>query len=136
VDSVTGSVTVQDDKLTGRTRVMELASLATSAATADQVIVSYTVTTGKTFYLEYYESSARLTTYAATATLFGTVSLEIGTGTKEITKDIFHAGVDGGKIFVFSEPLPITAGTVVRVVCTPSAATAFTWKANFGGYEK
>lgn len=32
--------------------------------------------------------------------------------------------------------LPIASGVVVRLVCTPSATTPFTWIGNFGGYER
>jgi hypothetical protein len=120
----------------GKTLVMKTGSLASSAATADQVVLTYTVTSGKTFYLTYLKWQARLTTYAATATNFGTISLETPSGTKVITEDIFHAGIDGGYTITFSEPLPIASAAVIRVVCTPSAVTAFTWKASFGGYEK
>jgi hypothetical protein len=111
--------------------------LVTTATTADQVILTYTVTAGKTFYMQYFTFTARLTTFAATATLFGTLSLESPAGTKLFTTDIFHAGSFGGpEELGFSEPIPIAAGVVVRIVCTPATTTSYTWKANFGGYEK
>ena len=120
----------------GKTNVLVTGTLASSATTGDQVILTYTVTAGKTLFLEFLDFSARLTTYAATATLFGTLSLETPAGTKLYTMDVFHAGTLDGKVITFPEPVPVAAGTVVRVVCTPAAATAFTWRANFGGYEK
>lgn len=120
----------------GKTNVLKTGALTTTATTADQVILTYTVAASKTFYLEYFDVIARLTTFAATATLFGSVSLESPAGTKLYTTDIFHAGNMQPLQMTFAEPIPIAAGTVIRVVCTPSATTSFAWKANFGGYEK
>jgi hypothetical protein len=121
----------------GKALVMKTGSLVTTAVTADQVVVTYTVTAGKTFYLEYINITARLTTYATTATLFGASSLESPAGTKLMTQMIANAGVITPPFDEkFSEPLPIAAGTVIRVVCTPAAVTSFTWQANLGGYEK
>lgn len=121
----------------GKAIVMKTGTLASSAVTADQVILTYTVTSGKTFYLEYFDIACRLTTFAATATNFGNASLESPASTKLYTQMISGTGVVTTPIgTTFSEPIPISAGTVIRVVCTPSAVTAFTWIANFGGYEK
>lgn len=121
---------------TGKTNVLKTGTLATSAATADQVILTYTVTSGKTFYLEYFDIVARLTTFAATATNFGNVSLESPAGTKLYTSNVFHAGDMDPRGVFFSEPIPIAAGVVIRIVCTPSTVTAMTWTGNMGGYEK
>ena len=121
---------------TGKTNVMQTASKVTTATTADQVILTYTVTAGKTFYLEYLDIDARLTTFATTATYFGLTSLESPAGTKLITQMKAGAGVTVDPHYEFSEPIPIAAGTVIRVVCTPNATTSYTWQASFGGYEK
>jgi hypothetical protein len=120
----------------GKANVLKTGTLATSAVTADQVVLTYTVTTGKTFYLEYFDFIARLTTYAATATLFGTISLETPSGTKVYTTELFHAGAMSPVQITFSEPVAVPSAAVIRVVCTPAAVTAMTWRANFGGYEK
>ena len=45
-----------------KSKVMKTSSLVTTATTADQVILTYTVTAGKTFYLLYYGSTSYLTT--------------------------------------------------------------------------
>lgn len=121
---------------TGKTNVLKTGNLVTTATTVDQVILTYTVTSGKTFYLEYLSVDCRLTTFAATATWFGAASLENPAGTKLITDDLSGTGAVTRPPYVFSEPIPIASGTVIRVVCTPGAATSYTWKANFGGYEK
>jgi hypothetical protein len=121
----------------GKTNVIKTASFASSALTADQVALTYTVTSGKTFYLEYLDMAARLTTYAATATNFGNCSLESPAGTKLYTNMLAGSGITPQPIFQqFSEPLAIASGVVVRIVCTPAATTATIWQANFGGYEK
>jgi len=123
---------------TGKANKLLTGNLVTTAITADQVILTYTVTSLKTFYLEYLLMMAMLTTFAATATYFGTASLENPSGTKLATLDIAGPqGITAPPIIVqFSEPIPIAMSSVIRIVCTPSAVTSFTWKACFGGYEK
>lgn len=120
----------------GKALVMKTGTLATSATTADQVCLTYTVTAGKTLYVEYVAANARLTTFAATATLFGEASLESPAATKLLTTMLAGPGIGDRDCLPFVEPQPIAAGTVVRVVVTPAASTAMTWRCNFGGYEK
>jgi hypothetical protein len=120
----------------GKTLTMKTGTLASSATTADQVVLTYTVTTGKTFFVEYLEVMARLTTFATPATLFGTVSLELPSGTKVWTTELVSSGTQNNVVLHFSDPIFATSTQVIRVVCTPSAATAFTWRASFGGYER
>src|SRR5262245_3859031 len=122
---------------TGKTNQLKTGSLVTTATTADQVILTFTVTSGKTFYLQYVNVTARLTTFAATATNFGNASLESPASTKLATAIIANAGVINPPYAIeFPEPIPIAAGTVVRVVCTPATTTSYTWQASFGGYER
>lgn len=120
----------------GKTNVMKTGTLVTTATTADQVILTYTVTAGKTFYLEYFSSNARLTTFAATATYFGLTSLESPAATKLVSTMIAGSGLGDRDYLPFTEPIPIAAGTVIRIVTTPSAVTSMTWQGNLGGYEK
>ncbi len=120
---------------TGKTVVMKTGALTSSAGTADQVILTYTVTSLKTFYLQAFQCEARLTSYATTATLFGSFSLETPSGTKVFTQDIANAGVITPQGVTFTEPVPIAAGVVVRLVCTPAASTSFAWSGNLAGYE-
>lgn len=122
---------------TGKTVVMKTGTLTTTAVTADQVVLTYTVTAGKTFYLQYIQLQVRLTTFAATATNFGDSSLESPAATKLYTQMNAHAGTPNDSTpIIFDEPQPFAAGTVIRIVCTPAAVTSFTWRANLGGYEK
>jgi hypothetical protein len=132
--NVIGGVTLGN--ATGKTVVMKTGTLTSTATTADQVVLTYTVTAGKTFYLEYFDVAARLTTYAATATNFGDCSLESPAGTKLYTNMVAHAGSPLPIRTSFAEPIPIVAGAVVRVVCTPSAVTSFLFRGNLGGFEK
>jgi hypothetical protein len=122
---------------TGKTNVLKTGNLVTTAVTADQVILTYTVTAGKTLYLLGASVQSRLTTYATTATNFGTASLESPAATKLNTQLMAHAGVIWPPpSLLFPEPIPFAAGTVLRWVCTPAAATSMTWQANLWGYEK
>ena len=119
--------------------VFKTGTLASSATTADQVILSYEVSPAKAFTLEYLEIDVMLTTFAATATYFGTVSLETPSGTKLLTWRPAGSGMAESGVYEPAEPLTIVGNsngqTIVRVVCTPSASTAFTWTANMVGYE-
>jgi hypothetical protein len=122
-----------------KTNVNKTGALTTTTTTVDQVVLTYTVTSGKTFYLQYVDLSATQTTPAGgTAVVLGTISLETPSGTKIITRRMIGAGAMEISSFSlpFAEPLPIASGTVVRVVVTPAATSSFNWNANFGGYEK
>jgi hypothetical protein len=121
----------------GKTNVGAKGTLATTAVTADQVVVTYTVTAGKTLHIAAADLIARLTAFAGTATDFGDFSVESPAGTKLYTQHAAGVGVVGTTLGpVFSEPLSIAGGQVVRLVCTPAAATAFTWTGNILGYER
>lgn len=132
-----GSANVSLGNTGGKTNVLKTGQLVTTATTADQVILTYTVTAAKTFYLEYFQVEARVTTLPGNnnPVVIGAVSLETPSGTKVITHQAIHPNyyLPGYK---FSEPVPIATGVVIRVVCTPAAATSVTWQANFGGYER
>lgn len=135
VSIVSGTVSL--DNGAGRTSVMKTGTLVTAATTADQVILTYTVTSGKTFFLCYFSQDVRLTAVSATASIIGTVSLETPAGTKVWTSTETNPTTSqtGQKVVAPSDPLPIPSGTVIRWVCTPAATTSMTWVANFGGYE-
>ena len=112
--------------------VLLTGSLASSAVTADQVIATYTVPSNKIFNLGNIGINVRLTTFATTATLFGTASLMVN-GTKVLTFTAAGPGVLNAPILFELHDLPFAPGDVVKVVCTPAAATAFTWEANLDG---
>lgn len=122
---------------TGKTVVMKEGTLVTTATTADQVILTYTVTSGKTFYVEYFGLYGSLTTPANTAAVVGTISLETPSGTKVYSTRFTNSSVGTFQNAEqqFAEPLPISSGTVIRIVTTPGVTTSITWLGNFGGYE-
>lgn len=132
-----GSANVSLGSTGGKTNVLKTGSLVTTATTVDQVVLTYTVTAAKTFYLEYLQIEGRVTTLPGNNNPvdLGAISLETPSGTKVITHEAIHPNyyLPGYK---FSEPIPVAAGVVIRVVCTPAAATSCTWRANFGGYER
>jgi hypothetical protein len=112
--------------------------LVSTATTADQVVVTHTVTASKLLMLSYVTIEGRLTAVSGTASILGDCSLEPPLGTKAITHTFTNpttSEVDRVP-YVFPDPIPLAAGSVVRVVCTPAAVTSMTWKASFGGYEK
>lgn len=121
----------------GKTNVLKTATLTTTAVTADQVVLTYTVTAGKTFYLEYIHASAKLTNLPGSANpiALGILSLESPAGTKLWTAPFIGPPFDSDRL-PFGEPIPFAAGTVIRMVTTPAAATSTQWFGNFGGYEK
>ena len=112
-------------------------SLASTAVTADQVILTYTVPAGKTLWLQYIEANVKLTTFASAATDFGAVSFRVN-GIKMITFVVVAGlGVLGSPLYVgISDSMPFQAGDVLTMVCTPSAITPFTWGSNLVGYLK
>ena len=119
--------------------VMKTGSLVSTSTTANQGILGYTVTTGKTFYLTYVDIQGRLTTPATTNTYLGLVTLSLA------GVSMYQAGFsnpttgDSGSQSIritFSEPLPISSATTILVTATPAVATSTTWIANFGGYER
>lgn len=123
----------------GKTAVLKTGQLTTTAVTAGQVVLTYTVSAGKTLYLEYIDLQARLTVPAATASVLGAAIVQIGgvtvyngTFVNPTTSD---SGSQAIRLF-FAEPIPIAAASVIAVQTTPAAVTSMLWTANFGGYEK
>jgi hypothetical protein len=120
---------------TGKSIIGVPGTLTSTATTADQVVTTYTVTLGKTFYLQNWDVYVQRSTFSTTAADYGTCSLEITAGNKEWTQELSGAGQASWEKR-FNEPAPVVAGTVVRVVCTPTAATSSLWRANIVGYER
>ena len=123
----------------GKTQILQTGTLVTTATTADQVILTYTVSAGNTFCLTYLNVvGAQTTPSGGTSIVLGTLSLEAPSGTKVMIKRCLGGGgvLPDGLIFTFTEPLFFNSGTVIRAVVTPASTTSFTWSANFGGYER
>lgn len=132
---VMASVSLSDT--TGKAQALKTAQLTTTAVTANQVVLTYTVTALKTFFMQYFSFSARLTAASATASVLGTIGIRIG-GTLVYTAEFVNPtnGASERERVTLSEPVPIAAGTIVDIVVTPAVATSIKWTGNFGGYEK
>jgi hypothetical protein len=116
-----------------KTAEMLTGELTTTTVTANQVVLTYTVTAGKTFYLEYLSFSAEPSSFATNVAL-GIVSFQAA-AVSMFTMPLEYTAVAAHAV-TFTEPIPFAAGTVLRVVTTPAATTSTMWFANFGGYER
>lgn len=119
-----------------KTIKMSAGNLVTSTATSNQIIVTYTVTTGKTFYIEEADCGVILDSAAATQTQFGTCSLTIN-GAVVWSQYMKGPGACSfQQPLIYSEPIFAASTQVVQWVTTPASTGNFLWTANFGGYEK
>lgn len=123
---------------TGKTNILLSGSTTTTSTAANQVIKTYTVTSGKTFYVNWFEVDGSLNTPSATAAFLGVASLESPAGTTIASGAFMNTTTStvDRLYFYFNEPIPISSGTVIRAVTLPAAATSTRWITNFGGYEK
>jgi len=121
--------------------VLKTGQLTTTSTGANQVVLNYTVTSGKTLFLEYIDIQGRFTTLtpAPSAAVLGTVVIQLGGTTVYTGTFVNPTTLDSGSQAIrisISEPLPISAGTLVAFLVTPVLTTSMLWIANFGGYEK
>jgi hypothetical protein len=132
-----GSTKVSLGNTAGKTNVFKDGTLVTTAVTADQVVLTYTVTTGKTLYLQYVVIAGYLTAQPGNSNPvdLGEMDLQSPAGTDIISFEQMHPK-QSDVALSFGEPIPIASATVIRVVVTPVTATSVTWIANFGGYER
>lgn len=110
---------------------------AALATTTPTTIHSYTVTAGKTFYLEYVDMVCRFSTLSSTLADHGSLTLRIGSSNvyqalmvNSTTGEVAH------QLLTFSEPMPIAAGTTIQLNAIGADATSRIWRGCFGGYEK
>lgn len=122
-----------------KTSILKTGQLTTTAVTANQVVLTYTVTAGKTLYLQHADLQARLTTLSGTASILGTFIIQIAGVTVYTATFVNPTTSDAGsqvRAVDVAEPIPLPAGTVIQFLTTPAAATSMLWTANFMGYEK
>jgi hypothetical protein len=134
-----GAINVSPGDQPGVALVMQSGTITTTSVTAGQIILTYTVPANFTLYLTYLKISGRLTTLSATASVLGTVSVQIGGVTvyQDTVVNPTTSDAGGQRINLdLGLPIPITGGTVVSVIVTPVATTSMLWFANFGGYTK
>jgi hypothetical protein len=112
------------------------ASLTTTATTADQTILSYTVPTGKTLLIKGYDVSGNLTAVNATNVKIGkdtitTENTSPGTSDSNFFRCFYMAGgTNKFHDFGASAVIFARAGSVIKISVTPSAATSTVWRAS------
>lgn len=121
----------------GRTNVLAVWSLATTATTANQEIGTRTVTAGKKYVVLAVVIEVYRTAVSATAALLGLISIRIGDtawitlqASNNIASSLF------GAVIPIPEGQEIPTGTDFDAVCTPADVTSTTWKVNVVGFEK
>lgn len=135
VDSFLGSHSLGNTY--GKTAISKTGQLVSTATTADQTVLTYTVTIGKTLYVSAIEIETRLTVLSATATILGACSWAVG-GVKQNTFSFTNMTIEAVDrvVIPLAEPVPVASGVVFLIQCTPAAATSTTWNGNFTGFEK
>lgn len=131
----TGSVSLGSS--IGKTGILRTGTLVTTTTTANQVILTFTVPAGKTFFWSFFTADVRNTAISSTALVQGTFSIRVAgvIGLTQINTNPTTSATDS-YILTVAEPIPFAAGTVIDVVCTPATTTSLTWVANIGGYTK
>jgi hypothetical protein len=121
----------------GKTNLNKTGALTTTAVTANQVLLTYTVTAGKTFFISALEIEARLTVLSATASILGACSWRIG-GVAQNTFNFTNQTISAvdRAMLIPAAPIFVAGGTVIDMVCTPAATTSMLWQGNLMGYEK
>ena len=113
-------------------------TLSTSTTTADQTIVSYTVPNGKTLLLNGADVSCIATGILGnilalvTVQNLGLTSLVID-GTKIWTGQLAGLTQDRDRTQSVANPIPVPAGLIVKIVCTPGITTLLRWIGNIEG---
>jgi hypothetical protein len=120
----------------GKVNKFTSGNLSSTTATSGQTVVTYTVTAGKTFYLEEADCSVVLNSAAATQEQFGTCQLLINGA--QVWQQYYKGPGSGSfnPVLTYAEPIPVAAGQVVTWQASPAATTNFLWYGNIGGYEK
>jgi hypothetical protein len=122
-----------------KTNVMKTFALGTATVGTNQTIISYTVTSGKTFYLEYIDVVGHLNNPGGGASILGTINLSIGGVLVYQNVMVNPTTSDYGSQRVsltFSEPIPIASGTNIILYSNPAVNNPITWIGNMLGFER
>lgn len=113
-------------------------SSVATASTAYAEPLSYTTTTGKTFYITQAVIEGRLNTASATVSLMGTCSLQIPRGTTVAKFSMVNPSHGAAERIIMTpaEPFFATSGQITVLSCTPANATSTNWQGDLTGYEK
>lgn len=128
----------------GKTLVAKTGSLRTTATTAGQVVLTYTVTTGKTLYLTggnaIAKSTVPMSAFSSGQNPGGNIWWETPSGTAISSYTVVfttaYFTTPPMELPRLQEPAPIPSGTVLRAVVTAETTQPIQWIANFIGYEK
>ena len=110
----------------------------TVATTVQVQIASYTVSSGKTFYWQGFDVSGFLTATSSSINRISAVSFESPSGTKIWTGNMFNPSSGEGTSYShdYAEPIPVTAGSVLRTVAVGAIGTTVVlYQVNYWGYE-
>lgn len=111
-------------------------TLTTSATTANQVVVTHTVTAGKTFYLCGFSLNKVASAAGAISAAGGRMALQANGADIDQSAAPASATAVIDWVRQYSVAFPIaTAGQVVRLVVTPSANTSTVWAGRLIGIE-
>jgi hypothetical protein len=110
---------------------------ATTSSAAYAEILTYTVTSGKTLFINALELEGRLTTPSATGAVLGACSMQIGRGSTVATFTFMNPSSEAADrvILPLAEPVTVSGGTVLVFSCIPAGSTSTLWQENFIGYE-
>lgn len=100
-----------------------------------------TVTANKTFYLQFLKLNAvqKNQTQYASVNDFGMVYLEGGAGVSLTSTHLVAPekwGFAPVVSYEFAEPIPILAGTSIRLNINPVTQSSVEYNVNYGGYER
>lgn len=118
--------------------IVSVSSTVATAAVGTVVLSSYTVTAGKTFYLQHLVVRGFLTTPAVSNTNFGNivVTQQGVTFSSSAFNDTNSSSFHDIEQYDFSEPVPIPSQKTIFATVNSISASAVTWMSTFIGYEK
>ena len=117
--------------------VMDHTTLATTATTADQVILSVTLSATTTYKM--FAIGCSYTTYSATEANLGLarIQADLGSGWVQRFEQRFqNTDLDnncGMSILPLGAGIAFASGDDIRAICTPAATTSMRWPASFWG---
>ena len=106
--------------------------LITTATTTDQLVASYTVPAGHSFYLSYAEIEGFYSSWTSAVNNYGVAHLSIN-GAHIHASRIAGQGTDKTSI-TLSPSAKFASGTVIEWFVTPASTTSTEWYGNLAGY--
>lgn len=116
---------------------LEHATLVTTAATADQVILTVTLTAA--FNIKLIAIGAAYTTYSGTEANLGLARIQTYVSTawgQRFEQRFQNTDLDnnaGMTILPLGSGISLASGENIRAICTPASTTSTRWPASFWG---